>query len=143
VFGADKTKVTITGSKHDMQYYKDIPIWSLYGENITVADNNDHLRLVVSGLDEEQKNVDKNILETRNSLFALLGKAFSYKCKISPTTQANMEHLLQAIPEVRTSCLTNQASGYEICHFVSSYHPNRLPEIEQIFTNCNNLLPSR
>ena len=72
VFGADKTKVTITGSKHDMQYYKDIPIWSLYGENITVADNNDHLGLVVSGLDEEQKNADKNILETRNSMFAFL-----------------------------------------------------------------------
>ena len=90
VFGADKTKVTVTGSKHDMQYYKDIPMWSLYGEKITVAENNDHLGLVVSGLDEEQKNIDKNIQETRNSMFALLGKAFSYKCKIAPTTQVHI-----------------------------------------------------
>ena len=28
VFGADTTKVTITGSKVDMDYYKDINIWS-------------------------------------------------------------------------------------------------------------------
>ena len=90
MFGADKTKVTVTGSKHDIKYYKDIPIWSLNGENITVAENNDHLGLVVSGLDEEQKNVDKNIQETRSSMFALLGKAFSHKCKISPTTQAHI-----------------------------------------------------
>ena len=26
VFGADKTKITVTGSKHDMNYYKDINI---------------------------------------------------------------------------------------------------------------------
>jgi hypothetical protein len=59
IFGADKTKVTITGSKHDMQYYEDINIWSLYGEMLTVAEDNDHLGLVVSGIDEEVKNVDK------------------------------------------------------------------------------------
>ena len=29
IFGADKTKVTITGSKHDIQYYQDINIWTL------------------------------------------------------------------------------------------------------------------
>ena len=56
--------MTITGSKHDIKYYKDIPIWSLHGENITVDENNDHLGLVVSGSDEEQTNVDKNIKET-------------------------------------------------------------------------------
>ena len=53
VFGADKTKVTITGSKHDIKYYEDINIWSLYGDKLEVSENNDH--------DEEIKNVDKNI----------------------------------------------------------------------------------
>ena len=30
-FGADKTRVTITGSKVDMDYYKDINLWILHG----------------------------------------------------------------------------------------------------------------
>ena len=70
MFGADKTKVTITGSKHDMSYYQDINIWSLYGDKLTVAENNDHLGLVVSGIDEEVKNVDKNISSARDTLFS-------------------------------------------------------------------------
>ena len=59
VFGADKTKVTITGSRHDMSYYQDINIWSLNGEPLKVTEDNEHLGLVVSGLNEELKNVDK------------------------------------------------------------------------------------
>ena len=90
IFGADKTKVTITGSKVDMQYYSDINIWSLYGEKITVSEDNDHLGLVVSGANEEMKNVDKNIQSTRDSMFALLGKAFSYKCKLAPNVQLHI-----------------------------------------------------
>ena len=87
IFGADKTKVTITGSKHDMEYYQDINIWSLYGEKLTVSEDNDHLGLIVSGIDEEQKNVDKNIKSARDSLFNFLGNIFSYKCKLSPSVQ--------------------------------------------------------
>ena len=87
VFGADKTKVTITGSAHDMSYYQDIKMWSLYGDKITVAEDNDHLGLVVSGKDEEQKNVDKNIQSARNSLFLFLGQAFAYRSRLSPTVQ--------------------------------------------------------
>ena len=90
IFGADKTKKTITGSKHDMNYYKDINIWSLYGETISVTSDNEHLGLTVSGMDEEIKNVDRNIQATRNSMFSLLGSAFSYKCKLSPTTQLHI-----------------------------------------------------
>ena len=44
-----------------MLYYKDINMWSLDGKPLTVSDDNDHLGLIVSGLDEEIKNVDKNI----------------------------------------------------------------------------------
>ena len=87
IFGADKTKVTITGSKHDMMYYKDVNIWSLYGEKLIVSEDNDHLGLVVSGIDEELKNVDKNIKSARDSLFSFLGNIFSYRCKLSPAVQ--------------------------------------------------------
>ena len=56
IFGADKTKVTITGSAHDMRYYQDINLWSLYGEKLNVSEDNEHLGLVVSGTDEELKS---------------------------------------------------------------------------------------
>ena len=90
VFGASKTKITITGSRHDMQYYNDINIWSLYGEKISVTEDNDHLGLTISGIDEEIKNVDKNLQSTRNSMFSLLGNAFSYKFNLSPSVQLHI-----------------------------------------------------
>ena len=37
----------------------------MYGEKLTVSEDNDHLGLVVSGIDEEVKNVDKNIQSAR------------------------------------------------------------------------------
>ena len=49
IFGAEKTKVTVTGSKHDMQYYSENSMWTLHGKKLTVSENNDHLGLVVSG----------------------------------------------------------------------------------------------
>ena len=87
VFGADKTIVTITGSRHDMKYYEDIKFWSLYGNKLRVAVDNDHLGLTVSGVDEEIKNVDRNISAARDSIFGFLGNIFSYQCKISPKVQ--------------------------------------------------------
>ena len=86
-FGADKTVVTVTGSKHDILYYQDINIWSLYGEKLAVKEDNSHLGLIVSGVDEEVKNVDKNLKSTRQALFIYLGNIFAFKCKISPAVQ--------------------------------------------------------
>ena len=73
-----------------MQYYEDINIWSLNGEKISVTEDNDHLGLTVSGSEEEVKNVDRNLQSTRNSMFSLLGQAFSFKCKLSPTVQLHI-----------------------------------------------------
>ena len=65
IFNGDKTKivVVVTGSKHDMAYYKDISPWFLDGEQVSVVTNNDHLGLVVSGMEEEQKDIDKQITQ--------------------------------------------------------------------------------
>ena len=87
IFGADKTTVTVTGSKHDMEYYNDINIWSLNGEKLRVAEDNEHLGLLVSGIDEEIKNIDKNIRAARNCLHSFLGNIFNYRCKVSPSVQ--------------------------------------------------------
>ena len=67
-----------------------IPIWSLNGERIKVTENNKRLGLIVSVENEEIKNFYNNIKAARNSMFAFLGKAFSYKCKISPTVQVHI-----------------------------------------------------
>ena len=60
-------------------------MWSLYGNTLAVTEDNEHLGLTVSGMDEERKNVDKNIDSARQTLFSLLGNIFAYKCKISQT----------------------------------------------------------
>ena len=89
-FNADKTKLVVTGSVIDMNYYKDTKPWTLNNENISVVENNDHLGLIVSGKSEEQKNVDANVLQCRNSLFAMLGPAYAFKCLLSPTVQTHL-----------------------------------------------------
>ena len=89
-FNADKTKIVVTGSKQDMLYYKETSPWTLNGKKISVVDNNDHLGIIVSGLNEEQKNVDQNIVKCRTSMFSLLGQAFAYKCMLSPIAQVHI-----------------------------------------------------
>ena len=93
IFNANKTKVTVTGSKVDMQYYKDIKMWTLYGEAIEVTDDNEHLGMTVSGLEEEAKNVDENTQQCRAAMFSLLGTAFAYSSKVSPKTQVHLWRL--------------------------------------------------
>ena len=89
-FNADKTKIVVTGSKLDMAFYKDTKPWTLNGERVKVVENNEHLGLIVSGIEEEQKNIDENIIKCRNSLFALLGPAFAYKCLLSPIVRIHL-----------------------------------------------------
>ena len=52
-----------------------------------MEENNDHLGLIVSGIDEESKNVDKNLKAARCALFSYLGNVFSYRCKLSSCLQ--------------------------------------------------------
>ena len=59
-----------------MQYYQDINLWSLNGSPLSVSEDNDHLGLLVSSLDEEIKNVDRNIAAARRTLHTLLGSEY-------------------------------------------------------------------
>ena len=54
-FNADKTKIVVSGSKVDMQFYRDTHPWKLNGERVSVVEHNEHLGLIVYGLDEELK----------------------------------------------------------------------------------------
>ena len=57
---------------------------------VSVKENNDHLGLIISGVREEEKNIDLKIKKARGSLFKLLGPAFSNKCLISPALQIHL-----------------------------------------------------
>ena len=59
-FNAHKTKTIITSSKIKVKYYQDTHPWKLNNKTITVADTNEHLCLIISGIDEEQFNVDES-----------------------------------------------------------------------------------
>ena len=100
-FNAEKTKLVVTGSHIDMNFFKDTEPWTLNGEKVSVVNDNDHLGLIVSGVNEEAKNVDSNIQKCRNSLLSLLGPAFGYKCLLSPTVQVHLWRTYN-LPVLRT-----------------------------------------
>ena len=56
-FNAAKTGITVTGSKQDMEFYQNTSPWHLNGERLNVVDNNEHLGLVISEYDAEQKKM--------------------------------------------------------------------------------------
>ena len=101
IFNANKTKIIVCGSKVDMDYYQAVSPWSLGKEKICVATDNEHLGLIVSGWNEEQKNADNNINQCRRSIFGLLGPAFSFKCKLSPSVQLHLWRLY-SLPVLRS-----------------------------------------
>ena len=67
-----------------MDNFTETTPWTIDGTPVKVVENNDHLGQIVSGLCQEKKNIDERISKGRNSLFALLGPALSYKCNLSP-----------------------------------------------------------
>ena len=73
-----------------MDYYREVSPWTLNGERISVVKENEHLGLVVSGRDEEEKNVDSNIQDCRQSLLGLLGPAFAFKCLLPPSVKIHL-----------------------------------------------------
>ena len=89
-YGASKTKVTVVGSEIDRQYYHDVAPWKLDGQQVKVTEDNDHLGQIVSGVGQEQKNVDARINKGRKSLFGMLGPAFAFKCLLSPVLKMHL-----------------------------------------------------
>ena len=60
-YGAAKTKVTVVGSEIDRKYYHDVKPWTMDNNTVLVVEDNEHLGQVVSGKNQEQKNVDLKI----------------------------------------------------------------------------------
>ena len=60
------------------------------GQTIKVVEDNEHLGQIVSGQRQEEKNIDLRIKKSQNSLFALLGPAFSFRCLLSPVVKLHL-----------------------------------------------------
>ena len=89
-YGASKTVISVVGSKLDMKFFEDVKPWHMDSLPVSVREDNDHLGLIISGLREEEKNIDLRIKKARGSLFKLLGPVFSYKSLLSPTVQIHL-----------------------------------------------------
>ena len=89
-YGASKTKITVVGSQIDMDYYCDTTPWIMGGQPVNVVENNDHLGQIVSGIRQEQKNIDERIKKGRGILYNLLGPAFAFKCMQSPLVKMHL-----------------------------------------------------
>ena len=76
------------------KYYRDTKPWVLYGEQIEIVEDNEHLGQVISGHNQTQKNIDKRIIKGRQSLFGLLGSTYQYKCKMSPAVKMHIYRTL-------------------------------------------------
>ena len=59
-----------------------------------VVRDNEHLGLVVSGIDEETKNVEARLSKGRKALFGLLGPVFSQKCVLTPLVKLHVFRLI-------------------------------------------------
>ena len=57
---------------------------------IDVVENNEHLGQIVSGCRQEEKNIELRIRKSQNSLFALIGPAFSFTCLLSPVLKLHL-----------------------------------------------------
>ena len=73
-----------------MKYYMDTKPWNMDNLPVSVREDNDHLGLTISGIREEEKNVDLKIQKARGALFGLLGPAFSHKSLLSPAVQIHL-----------------------------------------------------
>ena len=89
-YGASKTVISVVGSKQDMAYYDTVHPWTMDSLSVSVREDNDHLGLIVSGVREEEKNIDLKIRKARGALFKLLGPAFTAKCFLSPSVQIHL-----------------------------------------------------
>lgn len=73
-----------------MEHYSDTKPWRMGGEAVKVVVDNDHLGQIVSGKRQEAKNVDERLRKGRNSLFSMLGPAFSFKCLFGPLVKIHL-----------------------------------------------------
>jgi hypothetical protein len=81
----------------------------------------------VSGMDEEIKNVDKNIQSARDFLLSFLGNIFSYKCNLSTTVHQHTWSVF--VKPVLRSGLTALPIRPPVLKTLATFHHNVLHTI--------------
>ena len=89
-YGASKTKITVVGSGVDVEYFQDVRPWTMDGKEVQVVEDNEHLGLVVSNINQAQKNVDMKVQKGRSNIYSLLGSGFAYKSHLSPVLKLHI-----------------------------------------------------
>ena len=134
-YGASKTKITVIGSEIDIRYYSELSPWRLNDLQVTVSTDNEHLGQIVSGSDQELKNVELRISKARNCLFGLLGPAFQFKCLLSPVVKF---HIFRTyICPILRSGLSSFALTQNHMHSLNIFHRKTLRGILNLSRNSN------
>ena len=60
------------------------------GKEVQVVEDNEHLGLVVSNVNQAQKNVDMKVQKGRSNIYSLLGSGFAYKSHLSPVLKLHI-----------------------------------------------------
>ena len=103
----NQLNVAITGVADDLYIMSDSQSkLQMHGTTVNVTENNEHLGQIVSGVDQERKNVDLRISKGRNAIFSLLGPAFSSKCLLfkSYCTASSLSYICLTYCIVRIIC---------------------------------------
>ena len=134
-YGASKTKITVIGSAIDMNYYSELSPWKLNGNTVSVTTDNEHLGQIVSGIEQEQKNVELRITKGRGCLFSLLGPAFQFKCLLSPVLKF---HIFRTyISPILKSGLSTFALRANHLHSLNIFHRKVLRGVLSLSKNSN------
>ena len=64
--------------------------WTMDNVRVKVVEDNEQSGQIVSGYQQEIKNIDERICKGRKNLFGLLGPAYSYKCLLSPVLKIHL-----------------------------------------------------
>ena len=72
-----KSKVTVVGAATDRKYFAELAPWHLDGQTVQVTEDNDHLGQIVSGVDQEMKNVDLRIKKRQKLPIFIARASFS------------------------------------------------------------------
>ena len=86
-------------------FNKDTQPWKMQSNTISVVKYNDHLGQIVSGRQQEIKNIDLCLSKARKALFSLLGPGFSYKCLLGPSVKLHLYRTF-ICPVLRTGLST-------------------------------------
>ena len=125
-----------------MDYYKNIKPWKLNGERVDVVEDNDHLGLVVSGINEEQKNIDQNI--SQNPQFSVRSPRTCSLIQVQAVpncTDPHLENLRTSYLDVWSCSPSHTSSSNALSQNLSEQNIERVSQAKLLLSCCKLVLP--